>query len=131
MSLFLHNDANEKKTDITVGNNIEISQNEDISYEEYDSFYNEMHNNIQTYKPIKKTYSLDQLPKEDYLKVDINYNKPHYISQDNCYSCKMKIYKRCNPTYHAYDKIWCFKCWKKLEIKDSSDHPLKRNKKIY
>jgi hypothetical protein len=116
MSLFINNDANEKKTDIIASNDIEISQNEDLSYEEYDSFYNEMHHNPKTNRPIKKTYSLNQLPKEDYLKTSLNYEKPQHISQDNCYSCKMKIYKKCNPTYHAYDKIWCFKCWKNLKI---------------
>ena len=29
------------------------------------------------------------------------------------------------------EKIKLNNLWKKLEIKDSSDHPLKRNKKIY
>ena len=117
MSLFGYSDANEKKTDITVTNDLEISQKDDICYdEEYDSFCNEMHHTPMNNKPIKKTFSLDQLPQEEFMKIDINYEKPKYISQDNCYSCKMKIYKKLNPTYHAYDKIWCYNCWKKLEI---------------
>ena len=117
MSLFAYSDANKKKTDITITNDIEISQKEDLSYdEEYDSFCNEIHHKPPINKPIKKTSSLDQLPKEDFLKIDINYEKPQYISPDNCYSCKIKIYKKLNPTYHAYDKIWCFKCWKNLEF---------------
>jgi len=114
---FIYSDANKKKTDIS--NDIEISQKQDHSYdEEYDSFCHETHNRPSINKPIKKTYSLNQLPKEDFMKIDINYEKPQpqYLSQDNCYSCKMKIYKKFNPTYHAYDKLWCYKCWKKLEI---------------
>ena len=123
MSLFAYSDANSKKKDITIPNDIEEAQKlEDKQidnpsyYEDYDSFCNEMHHKPPINKPIKKTYSLDQLPKEEFKKIDINYEKPHYISQDNCYNCKMRIYKKLNPTYHAYDKIWCYKCWKKLEI---------------
>ena len=117
MSLFTYSDANTKKTDITINKDIEISQNEDISYdEEYDSFCDEMNYNLITTKPIKKTSSLNQLPKEDFVKIEINNEKPLYTSQDNCYSCKMRIYKKFNPTYHAYDKIWCYNCWKRLEI---------------
>ena len=114
---FVYSDANKKKTDIS--NDIEISQKQDHSYdEEYDSFCHETHHRPSINKPIKKTYSLNQLPKEDFMKIDIDYEQPQpqYLSQDNCYSCKMKIYKKLNPTYHAYDKLWCYKCWKKLEI---------------
>ena len=70
MSLFIYSDANEKKTDITVNNDIEICQNEGLSYEEYDSYYNEMHHNPQTNRPLKKTYSLSQLPYAELLKVN-------------------------------------------------------------
>jgi len=123
MSLFAYSDANSKKIDIIIPNDIKEDQNPEDKqiehpsyYEDYDSFCNEKVNISSPNKLIKKTSSLSQLPKCTDLKIDIDYEKPQYISPDNCYSCKMRIYKKFNPTYHAYDKIWCYKCWKKLEI---------------
>lgn len=123
MSLFAYSDANSKKTDIIIPNDIEEAQKledkqiDDPSYyEEYDSFCNENVNIPSPNKLIKKTSSLSQLPKCTDFKIDIDYTNPKKISQDNCYNCKIRIQKRFNPTYHAYDRIWCYKCWKKLDI---------------
>ena len=124
MSLFSFNDAkkkdaNKKKIDAIIPDDIEKSEKIDdhCDDEEYDTFFNEINESKSVINPIKKTSSLNLLPKcqNTEIKINIEYN-PKYIYPDSCSNCKAKIYKKFNPTYHAYDRLWCYKCWSDLEI---------------
>ena len=116
LSLFAYGSVN-KKEDVIIPNDIEISDKSDVSCydEECDSFCNEFNDYQPINKPMRKTSSLSVLPKDKETRITIEYN-PNHIYPDKCSNCQAKIYKKYNPTYHAYDRLWCFKCWKSLEI---------------
>ena len=119
MSLFSFNDATKKKTDIKIPNDFKINVNQisekenHLCYdEEYDTFLNEF-NGYNPSNIMKKTSSL--LPKD----LNTQNNREHFHKdsfKDNCSKCRTKIYQNFNATYHAYDRLWCYKCWSKLDI---------------
>ena len=127
MSLFAYH-VSSKKNDVSVPSELETNHNlDDIYYDEenetvasefndYQPTNNPINNYESTNKLIKKTLSLHKLPKYNELTIDIDCDNTNYISMDYCSRCKTRIYKKCNTTYHAYDRIWCYNCWKTLKL---------------
>ena len=122
LSLFSFNDATKKKTDTKIPNDVEINDIETsekiddyCNDEEYDIFLNEFNDYRPSKTTIKKSSSLNLLPKDSNPKISIEYN-PINGCKDNCSNCQIKIYNNFNRTYHAYDRLWCYRCWSNLDF---------------
>ena len=107
--------------DTTIRNNKNSNSDSDsdselITNENYDTFYcEEIDHNIPKFPMIRKSVSFNKLPKTNNIKTNFdNLNK--YSNMRYCYKCNTDIYISFKPTYHAYDKMWCHKCWSQLDI---------------
>jgi hypothetical protein len=107
--------------------NYDISNKENInSYNEtydetYDTFDCDGSNVFKTSR-IKKSSSFSNLPKtrnpapQSQLRNNQNNKYSDYSKYNQCFNCKSNIYTNCKQSYHAYDNVWCYNCWAKLDI---------------
>ena len=99
-----------EKIDITnKGNTNSIDYDDE---EVNDTFDSELYP-VDCLPKIKKNSSYTSLP----ITNDdcVNYNISSF-NKEICYNCNTKLIIHAAPTYHAYDKRWCFNCWRQLKI---------------
>ena len=102
---FLNNDVQYKE---------KIEENT-IDYDDeevFDTFDSELYS-IDCLPKIKKNSSYTSLPITN--DENTNYNISNF-NKEICYNCHTKIFTKLTPTYHAYDKRWCYGCWRRLHI---------------
>lgn len=107
-------------TDIQCKEKIELEDERNTKTIDYDdeevndTFNSELYA-VDCLPKIKKKSSYASLP---IINDDcINYNISSF-NKEICYNCNTKLLMQSVPTYHAYDKRWCFNCWKQLKVNE-------------